>query len=262
MHAHRMRPMMKAPVGYTDVRMEMLNPHTAPDVKETFDFSAPKGSDAVAHTGENIWPCEGPALAAAPSGRAVSVQAGFRSTCEAYLGASHALANDLLSCVMAGLGQAPVMLAPLLEDPLVVGRLVRYPPQLRAGALEMGAGSHIDYGLITLVYEDSPGLQVFAQDQWWRVPHIDGAIVVSPGYALEKLTNGEVPATKHRVVNENAVDRHTAVLFLDPSASATLAPLPAFVSVERPARYEACVAGKKGVRFGDPRHLRRAAFGA
>lgn len=110
--------------------------------------------------------------------------------------------------------------------------------------------------------------------RWQRVPHVPGGVIVQTGYALEKLTNGALPATRHRVVNSQQAqqpvpqgarlarlhptavgDRHSVAVFYDPSPQALIGPLPQFVNASFPSRYETCVAGKKGVRFGDPRYL-------
>jgi len=116
----------------------------------------------------------------------------------------------------------------------------------------MGAGSHVDFGAFTLVYQDISGLEILNKEQngWNIVPARPGTFVVNSGYILEKLTNGFLPATKHRVINRNKIDRYAIALFLDPNPLKEIYPLPKFVTEENPVRFDKCVSGHKGVTFG------------
>merc|ERR1712046_574000 len=64
------------------------------------------------------------------------------------------------------------------------------------------------------------GLEVLGLDsKWATVPHVPGSFIVMPGFCLERITNGLIQATPHRVQNHNAQKRHSSTLFLDPNAS-------------------------------------------
>jgi len=45
------------------------------------------------------------------------------------------------------------------------------------------------------------------------------------GYTLEKLTNGHIQATKHRVINRSEMDRYSIAFFYDPNPMAEIGPL-------------------------------------
>ncbi|EKM77199.1 hypothetical protein AGABI1DRAFT_77616 [Agaricus bisporus var. burnettii JB137-S8] len=61
---------------------------------------------------------------------------------------------------------------------------------------------HTDFGTITILYSQPvAALQILAKDNTWKwVKHIDNAIVVNAGDAMEFLSGGFYPATIHRVV--------------------------------------------------------------
>ena len=96
-----------------------------------------------------------------------------------------------------------------------------------------------------------PGLEVLSPttNKWMRVPHANDSLIVISGHSLEKLTNGLIPATIHRVINHTKKYRHATALFLDPNPESKIAPLEMFCSKERPCAYTPCEAGKKGVEF-------------
>ena len=54
---------------------------------------------------------------------------------------------------------------------------------------------------------------------------------------LEHLTNGTLRATRHRV-NDTAWERLSLILFNAFDADAVIAPLPRFVSEDKPPRFE------------------------
>jgi isopenicillin N synthase-like dioxygenase len=70
------------------------------------------------------------------------------------------------------------------------------PGQLRASA-------HTDYGTITILKSDGPGLQVSkdkSPPSWVEVPHVEGGFVVNLGDLMRRWTNDEWLSTLHRVV--------------------------------------------------------------
>lgn len=99
-------------------------------------------------------------------------------------------------------------------------RLIHYPPlpfhaDLSKDGTDIRAGSHSDYGTITLLFQRGvSGLQVLAKgtiDDWIDIPPKEGAIVVNVGDALEFWTSAVFRSTQHRVVmprsKEEAVSR-------------------------------------------------------
>lgn len=101
----------------------------------------------------------------------------------------------ILHAIALGLGLPQDAFDSYFKSPLVVNRYLKYPPQYLAmtSPNEMGAGSHVDFGAVTLIYATSPGLEVLdsrsftnlqilgAHNQWKMVRHIPGAFIVNTG---------------------------------------------------------------------------------
>lgn len=70
-----------------------------------------------------------------------------------------------------------------------------------AGAAPTGVEAHVDRGLLTLVAQASPGLEVRAPGGAWRRVHAaDDEAVLMAGWALEWASAGALKAAEHRVV--------------------------------------------------------------
>lgn len=89
-------------------------------------------------------------------------------------------------------------------------RPLHYPPIIDEGTPSVRAGAHEDINVITLlVGSREPGLEVLAKSgEWIPVTIIDGAIICNVGDMLQRLTNGVLPSTTHRVVNPPAPYSH------------------------------------------------------
>ena len=202
------------------------------DRKEAFDLSydlPETDPDVRARTpmlGPNVWP-ELP---------------GFRDAVGAYYGEVFELGRTLLRGFALGLGLGEHYFDAIVRKPPSQLRLVHYPPSEGQGAT--GIAAHTDYELFTILLATSPGLEVAnGAGEWIDAPPLPGAFVVNIGDMMEILTNGELVATSHRV-RSVPVDRYSFPLFFCCDYHTRVAPLPAFVSDERPARYAGIVAGE------------------
>ena len=114
------------------------------------------------------------------------------------------------------------------EDPVATIRMLHYPPQKTTDVKQLGAGAHTDFGMITLLLQDSQsGLQVYnpAADQWVDVPPVKEAYVVNVGDMLSMLTSGHYKSALHRVINHSGTHRYSCPLFLDGDVNFKLAAL-------------------------------------
>ncbi|RUP44913.1 hypothetical protein BC936DRAFT_148870 [Jimgerdemannia flammicorona] len=98
-------------------------------------------------------------------------------------------------------------------------RILHYPP-VESHIDDIRAGSHTDYGSITLVFQhDIGGLEIYAgRSRWISAPVIPDCILVNLGDCLEFWTNGLLKSTLHRVVfrsNTQSLDRHSMVYFCE-----------------------------------------------
>ncbi|KAG2186304.1 hypothetical protein INT43_002742 [Umbelopsis isabellina] len=114
-------------------------------------------------------------------------------------------------------------------------RLLKYP---KGGNSEQDevirAGSHSDYGSITLLFQHGiPGLEVQAsRTNWISAPCIPGAILVNVGDQMEFWTGGRFKSTKHRVVflPEHAQhDRYSIAYFCHANDQVPLDVIPSMV---------------------------------
>ena len=140
--------------GYQQIRNEQLDlsPNGRPDLKEILDFgrvnrSSTKGGRFKRHfLGENKWP-EG--------------EKDLENVMDEYAENSAIVAKKVLQLLAEGLGAEGAFDEVFDEDALQVQRLTRYPASnsiedRKEG--EIGSGTHSDYGGVTVLYADGPGL--------------------------------------------------------------------------------------------------------
>jgi len=213
--------------GYQRIETERLNPHSMPDLKESFTMR-----NALAHADETArWP-EGDFRDAA-----LALYAGA-------LGAAYRVLEVLAACLKLPAGY----FAQRHRGENVTLRFLHYPAGLlpRSSA-QLGAGAHTDYGSITLLFQDQVGgLEVLRADGTWQqaVP-VQGAALINTGDLMERWTNGRFRSTIHRVAPIGGTrDRHSIALFVDPDAAVEVDCFASCVSAERPAQYPRITAGE------------------
>lgn len=113
----------------------------------------------------------------------------------------------------------------LTADPLILFRIFHYPPQ-ESSTDRWGVGEHTDYGLLTILLQDSNGgLQVRSGGRWIDAPPIEDTFVCNIGDMLDRMTGGRYRSTPHRVLNRSGRDRLSFPLFFDPSFDAEVRPV-------------------------------------
>ena len=137
----------------------------------------------------NVWPAEVPE---------------FESTMSELFLAFESTGRRILSAIAIHLGEDAALFDSTIEDGNSVLRLLRYPPLEGAeaeGAIR--AAAHGDINTITLLLgAEEAGLELLtAQGDWKAVAPPEGALVVNVGDMLDRLTNGRLRSTTHRVVN-------------------------------------------------------------
>jgi isopenicillin N synthase-like dioxygenase len=121
-------------------------------------------------------------------------------------------------------------------DPTTLFRIFHYPPLVDSPPPQnptpqnatplWSVGEHTDYGLLTLLRQDSiGGLQIKSGSHWIDAPPIDGTFVCNIGDMLEKMTGGFYRSTPHRVRNRGLVGRLSFPFFFDPAWDAQISPL-------------------------------------
>jgi isopenicillin N synthase-like dioxygenase len=90
-----------------------------------------------------------------------------------------------------------------VRDGNSVMRLLHYPAQSEPTGNHIRAGAHEDINTITLLLgAEEAGLELKTKDgRWLPVSPKPGELVVNIGDMLQRLTNGRLRSTSHRVVN-------------------------------------------------------------
>lgn len=164
-----------------------------------------------------------------PDASATPALQDFGPTILRYMEATTQLGHRLLEGIALSLGLAPDYFhARYTADPLILFRLFNYPsrPAPEGNDAETnvlwGVGEHTDYGLLTLLYQDTTGgLQVRTAQGWIDAAPLHGSFVVNIGDMLDRMTGGRYRSTPHRVLrNTTAHDRISFPLFFDPNFEA------------------------------------------
>ncbi|XP_051121380.1 flavanone 3-dioxygenase 3-like [Andrographis paniculata] len=125
----------------------------------------------------------------------------YREKMGGYVEAMQKLAETITELITESLGLGPKYLTAKLDEGMQVVTVNCYPacPQPE---LALGLPLHSDYGCVTIVLQDSPGLQILDRDDddsWRVVPSIPGALHVQVGDQIEVLSNGRYKSVLHRV---------------------------------------------------------------
>jgi len=147
--------------------------------------------------------------------------AGFRDTILDYVEQVTRAGHLVMEAIALSLGlDGNYFEARLTADPLILFRIFHYPPQPE-GNVQWGVGEHTDYGLLTILLQDSVGgLQVKSGGQWVDAPPLPGTFVCNIGDMLDRMTGGFYRSTPHRVLNASGKRRLSFPLFFDPAFTA------------------------------------------
>ncbi|KAF2207100.1 hypothetical protein CERZMDRAFT_51823 [Cercospora zeae-maydis SCOH1-5] len=206
------------------------------DLKETFDWGSTHDS-----LYPSVWPDE-------------SLLPGFRAALEKHFAQARELHQNILRA-LAECIRAPTntfLGAHQCNDS--EARLAHYPSVHAAGlGGEYGTSricEHTDSGSVTLLWQDEVGgleIEDPVTRQFIAVSNPAPAVLVNLGDAMERWSNGLLPAAYHRVGKPSLVtsnnsagevpERFSIMYFGKPDRDASLAPLSPFVSASRPARF-------------------------
>jgi isopenicillin N synthase-like dioxygenase len=168
--------------------------------------------------GANLWPRQVPEL---------------RPAVLDYMAAATRAAHALIAGVAVSLGLPSDYFArTYTAEPTILFRIFNYPAGPPGDAVAgWGVGEHTDYGLLTLLAQDSHGgLQVKEGECWIDVPPRPATLVCNIGDMLDRLTGGAYRSAPHRVQNRAAHDRLSFPLFFDPDFAAEIRPLPQYAA--------------------------------
>jgi isopenicillin N synthase-like dioxygenase len=176
--------------GYTPFGIETAKGLKAHDLKEFWHVGRdlPPGHPFRNHMGDNLWPTE--------------VQ-GFKDTFQELYAAFDEAGLKILKAIARYLKVDEDYFEDAVRDGNSVMRLLHYPPIPEPTGAHIRAGAHEDINAITLLLgAEEAGLELLARDgRWLPVSPPEGALAVNIGDMLQRLTNGVLRSTSHRVVN-------------------------------------------------------------
>lgn len=136
------------------------------------------------------------------------------------------LGRSLTKGIFISLELEEKLMKEYMRDPIAMERIIYYPKTEKE---EQGIGAHKDYGFVTIVAQDSEGLEVKNKEgKWIKIKQIENSFIVNIGYMVENWTNGLYPATEHRVLTSKQ-DRTSIIFFIGPSAEINVSPLESYL---------------------------------
>jgi len=176
--------------GYTAFGVETAKGAQAFDLKEFWHVGRelPAGHKFRDVMADNIWPEEVP---------------GFRETYLALYDAFDEAGVKVLRAIARFLKVDEEYFTDTVRDGNSVMRLLHYPAQAEPTGNHIRAGAHEDINTITLLLgAEEAGLELKTRDgRWIPVSPKPGELVINIGDMLQRLTNGVLRSTSHRVVN-------------------------------------------------------------
>ncbi len=181
---------------------------------------------------------------------------GFRQTIDEWMAAVTALGHRVLAGIARSLELPEDYFARrCTADPLILFRIFLYPSRPVPAGLDVrdGVGEHTDYGLLTLLRQDSVGgLQVRTASGWIEAPPIEDSFVCNIGDMLDRMTGGLYRSTPHRVrLNSSGRDRLSFPLFFDPDMAARIEPIRSAATDDHATRWDGASVHAFDGTYGD-----------
>jgi isopenicillin N synthase-like dioxygenase len=224
--------------GYFPIYAENNDPKTSIDLKEGFDVMAEDNlyDERVVEKkpfyGPNQWPDN---------------IDGFRENTTRYYEAMTVLSMMIMEAIAVGLNLPQKYFSNKLDGPFAMLRMLHYPHQSGPiSSREMGTGSHTDYGLITILFQDdNEGLQIKSTNEGWiNVQTIPGTFVVNIGDELQRWSNDVLKSNLHRVINISGNDRYSSPFFFHAAYDTVIDCLPSCENSNKLTNYTPITAGE------------------
>ena len=176
--------------GYTPFGIETAKGARAHDLKEFWHVGRDLSPGHVFrnHMPDNVWPSEVPS---------------FKDTFQELYASFDKAGLQILKAIARFLAIDEDYFIDTVRDGNSVMRLLHYPPIEGEPGSHVRAGAHEDINTITLLLgAEEAGLELQTKDgRWIPVSPKPGELVVNIGDMLQRLTNGQLRSTSHRVVN-------------------------------------------------------------
>jgi len=212
--------------GYVPFGTEKAKGSQHCDLKEFYHVG--REITGVDYLQPNIWPSE---------------VVEFQSAFEALFASLDDLAHRLLEAVALYLTLPKDFFENRIDRGEALLRILHYPPIVEENIPNVRAAAHEDINLLTLLIgSEQDGLEVLSrQGHWVPISMIEGTIICNVGDMLQRLSNGVLRSTTHRVVNPIGEDartsRYSIPFFMHPNPSVKLDCLPQCISDQNPIKY-------------------------
>jgi isopenicillin N synthase-like dioxygenase len=221
--------------GYTPFGIETAKGHKAHDLKEFWHVGRelPPGHRFRGPMPDNVWPEE---------------VRSFHDTLLELYDTFDRTGLKVLRAVARYLGIEEEFLVDSVRDGNSVLRLLHYPPIQGEPGSHIRAGAHEDINTITLLLgAEEAGLELLTMEgEWIPVAPRPGELVVNIGDMLQRLTNGRLRSTPHRVVNPPperwGLPRYSMPFFLHFRSDFVIEALPGTVPPGEQPKWPACTA--------------------
>lgn len=225
--------------GYTGKGKEHAKGRNTGDLKEFYHVGQELSPDDLKKEGypANVWPEE--------------IEEFRQNTVEVFQ-ALEKTGLYILNAIAIGLGISEDFFEDKVKKGNSILRPIHYYPIENPAEVPLDAvraAEHGDINLITLLMGASAeGLQVLRRDGVWiPITALPDQLVVNVGDMLERLTNGKLKSTIHRVVNPPQAQmnkpRYSIPFFMHPRSEMSLAALPQCVDETHSKQWEDITAG-------------------
>ena len=216
--------------GYTPFGIETAKGAKHHDLKEFWHVGRelPPGHRFTDVMAPNIW---------------VDSIPGMREATLGLYDAFDALGRRLLSAIARSVALPSNYFDDKVDFGNSVLRIIHYPPLPPEPTPSVRAGAHEDINVITLLLgAEEPGLEVLSRKgEWLPINPPADSLVCNVGDMLQRLTNGHLRSTTHRVVNpphERATNaRYSLPFFLHFNPDFLIKTLPQYIDAQHPDRF-------------------------
>lgn len=224
--------------GYISKGRETAKGADIPDLKEFYHIGQNVKEDNKYGYPVNVWPTETPNLKQYGN----EVFQTFQNT-----------GRDLLRAIALYLDLDEKYFDDKIESGNSILRLLHYFPQKDLTDIPDGAvraAAHEDINLITLLMGGTAeGLQAKTKaGEWINVSPQPDEIVINVGDMLQRLTNGKLVSTTHRVINPRIellhTSRYSTPFFLHPISEMDLTCLESCIDENNPKKFSDMTAGE------------------
>jgi len=179
--------------GYEESGMSIRDGDPLPDSKEAYYIG--REDPVVEHAGfygPNVWP--------------PLPEEQFRKPVWEYYEATRDLGELIWEILLQGLGHPTSLMEAFAKKPMVVMKMIRYPPLAKTLPGQFGVGAHTDFGGVTVLLQEpnKHGLEVWVEEKqaWLPVKAMEDVYVINCGDMIMKWSGGRYKSAKHRVINK------------------------------------------------------------